>query len=334
MKLNEALEMYLLSLEARRLSAAHTSTVRCRLARFTAIWGESDVSAIAGDDVDAHFSDLEESGLAHGTLAGYKSSHRAFWNWCASQQFIAQNPADALLVKDRAYDYRPVHSRAAPESDFQAVVNALPNFAAHRDNNPRDLRDAALVSLAIDCAKRRKELWNLRRRDIERALDRGEAVAGGRMVYHATSHGKTGQVTMVFFEETAVLLRHWLAAMPPESNWLWVNLRTGQRLRADVLNLAFGRLCAFAGVKTFRFHAVRKRSVTDIIRSTGDWKVGQLLAGHKDQRTTQLHYNDVDQQRVDEMAARLADVRRGRSMTDPAGGDGLAASFFGKVNED
>lgn len=324
MKLNHALQTYLESLAARHLSQAHTSTVRSRLRRFSATWGHCNLDIITGDDIDAHFDDLEASGLAHGTLAGYKSTHRAFWNWCLQHQIIDDNPANVLLTKNRAYDYRPVHSRAAPAADFQAVINALPAFAAHRDNNPRDVRDAALISLAIDCAKRRKELWNLRRRDIERALARGQAVAGGRMVYHATSHGKTGQVTVVFFEETAVLLRRWLKLMPAAANWLWINLRTGERLRADVLAIAFIRLCKFADVPTFRFHAVRKRSVTDIIRSTGDWKVGQLLAGHRDQRTTQLHYNEVDQLRVDEMAARLADIRRGQP-------NALVDGFFGKI---
>lgn len=326
MKLNQAIDAYLASLRDRRLSQAHLSSVSARLGRLASAYGERPLPAVSPDDIAAHFAGLEESGLALGTLAGYKSTNRAFWNWCLEQQLIESNPADALLTKDHAYDYRPVHSRAAPEADFQGALDRLMEFAGHRDWAARDVRDAALVSLAVDSAKRRTELWNLRRRDVEKALA-STGSAGGRNVYHASSRGKTGQVDVVFFEETAVLLRRWLAMMPAESNWLWVNLRTGKRLRADVLAIAFIRLCEFAGVPTFRFHAVRKRSVTDIIAATGDWKVGQLLAGHKDQRTTQLHYNDVDQQRVDVMAARLADVRRGR-----AGESVLAESFFGKIS--
>jgi integrase len=326
MKLNESINLYLASLRARRLSQAHLASVAARLKRLAAAYGERPLPTITPDDIAAHFAGLEESGLALGTLAGYKSTGRAFWNWCSQSGLIESNPADALLSKDHAYDYRPVHSRAAPEADFQTAVNRLMDFASHRDYEARDVRDAALVSLAVDSAKRRTELRNLRRRDVETALGR-PTTAAGRQIYHAASRGKTGQVDVVFFEETAVLLRRWLAMMPAESNWLWVNLRTGERLRPDVLAIAFIRLCEFAGVPVFRFHAVRKRTVTDIIRSAGDRKVGQLLAGHKDERTTQMHYNDVDQQRVDEMAARLADVRRGR-----AGGAGdLAMSFFGKA---
>lgn len=154
----------------------------------------------------------------------------------------------------------------------------------------------------------------------------GSAVAGGRQIYRAESEGKTGAVVIRFFEESADLLRRWLKVMPRESGFVFVSLRTRKRLRADALHLGLLRICEFAGARPFRFHAIRKRVVTDIIAATGDAKIGQLLAGHASVRTTQEYYNDVAEVAVDSAAASLADRLRG-------GGDSpdLPGLFFSGI---
>ena len=324
MKLSKAMAEYFAHLESRHLSSAHITSVSTRLGRFQQELGDLELATISGADVNRFFVNLEEAGLAVGSLAGFKSTFRAFWSWCVSAGMIAENPADVLLTNDRRYSYRPVHSRPAPAEDFQTVLNALPRFAAHRKYSPRDVRDAALVSLAIDSARRRGELWRLRRRDIERALIRPEQMVDGGFAYRASANGKTGQQPVVFFDDTADLLRRWLELMPSNASFLWCSLRTGERLRVDALDIAFVRICDFAGVPTFRFHAVRKRDVTDIIAQTGDWKVGQLLAGHTDERTTQIHYNDVAEERVIASAAAMSARRR------RGDGDDLAEELFGR----
>lgn len=330
MKLNKAFECYVAYLEDRQLSSAHCQTVVWRIGRFCDLCGDWELKDIGSEEIGRYFDGLRRDGLAMATCAGHKSTHRAFWSWCVAKGWVDGNPTDVLLSNAHNYTYRPVSSRPAPRDDFQAVMDSLEAFARHRDYHPRDVRDAALISLAADSAKRRKELWNLRRRDVEKALAHGEWVSGGRLVYRAASSGKTGQATVIFFEETAVLLADWLGLMPAGARWLWVNLRTGRRLALDSMALACIRICKFVGVPTFRFQAIRKRSVTDIIAKTGDWKVGQLLAGHKDERTTQLHYNDVEQDRVEAMAALLADQRHGRH----DGGEDLVGGFFAGVSGD
>lgn len=327
MKLDTAIENYVTYLVGLRMSDAHTSTVKGRLARFCRRHGRQNITAITGQHIDNHFKSLEEAGLASATRAGYKSTHRAFWKWCQAEGLIDANPADVLLCKTHRYDYRPVTSRPAPSADFQAVINCLTQFAAHRNYEPRDVRDAAMVSIVVDSARRRGEIWNLNRRVVESALKRGETTEG-QTVYRASSTGKTGQQTVIWFEQTAILLRRWITMMPAESGYLWVNLRTGKRLHPDTMSMAFIRICEYANVPVFRFHAVRKRDVTDIIAATGDYKVGQILAGHKDERTTQMHYNEVEQQRVEIMAARLATARRG--IDDGTNGT-LADSFFCRI---
>lgn len=324
MKLEEAVNQYVEYSESKGSTPVSLATISGRLSRFPQ--QEMELDEIKPAHISAHFRDLDARGLASATRAGYKSTHRAFWSWCIKYGLITTNPSDILLTNGHRYSYDPVRSMPAPAKDFQAVLNSLALFAAHRGNNPRDVRDAAIVSLAIDCAKRRGEMWNLRKKDVETALRLGEITEQGRAVYRTSSHGKTGAQNVIFFEETAVLLSNWLAVMPPKALYLFVNLRTGQRLHEDSMAIAFKRICKFANVPVFRFQATRKRDVTDIIVATGDQKVGQLLAGHKDARTTQIHYNVVEQSRVEGLAAALASQRRIKTEPDP-----LAADFFGLI---
>lgn len=324
MNLDKALETYLAHLETRMLSVAHTVTVKNRVQRLiNCLGGNTAVTAVSGSHVAAYFDELEATGLAHATLAGHKSTTRAFWRWLLDNGHVAENPADAIMGKQYAYDYRPVRNRPVRRDDLQQAMNALPAFAAHRQYHPRDVRDAAMLAITADSAKRRGEIWNLRRRDVAQALAHGERLANGRIVYRASSRGKTGMVDVIFFDETAALLTRWLEIMPKMAVWLWVNVRTGRRLRQDAMVLGLRRIAEFTGVRPFGFHAVRKRRVTDAIAASGDWKVGQLYAGHSDGRTTQLHYNDAEQSRVELIASEL-------SGSHPVGGDSLAVMLFGR----
>lgn len=320
MQLQAAFHRYVENMKARHLSQYTILATDDRVGRFVRSFPEQEVGSVTAKQLDAWFLGLRELGLADGTLAGHKKSHRTFWRWCLSEGLVTTNPAEVL--QRHQYSFRPVHSRAAPVASIKAVVDAMPLFLTHRDFHPRDLRDTALVSLAIDSAARRGEIHSLRKKDVVTALQNGELVGSGHTAYRMTAQGKTGAVTIRFFDATAKYLRLWMQCMP-ESPWLWVSLNTGDRLRVDVLWLAFDRLCKFANVPTFRFHATRKRTVTDVIAASGDAKMGQLLANHRDERTTQQYYNQIQEEQVSAAAAAMAAERH----SEPD----LARDLFGGV---
>lgn len=323
----QALHRYVQYHQVQNSSERTIETVRARINRFATWYGPArPVADVNQGDVAGYFRHLRELGLASGTLAGHKATNKAFWRWCRQHALVERNPAIILGKREFSYSFRPVHSTAAKPLDVERVVEIIPEFA--ESGRPRDVRDAALVSLTIDSAARRGELHNLRRADVVAALRHNQITEDGLSVYHCKGQGKTGDVLIRFYQDTADLLAAWLDCMPAGSNWLWVNTRTGERLRVDALAIAFKRLCEYAGVPVFRFHATRKRTVTDIIQATGDAKMGQLLANHKDPRTTLTYYNDIHQGHVDEMAGRLAAQRR-RGEDWPL--VEAAAAFFGKV---
>lgn len=321
LSVESAIARYVDDLEERQCSEAHVRTVVYRLGRF-ARGRESVPLREAAADLDGFFRELRESGLSAGSMAGFKQSHLAFWRWCAARRWCSRSVTDVLRSRRNSFSFRPVVSRAANRSDFQTMVQSLPSFAAHRGWWPRDVRDAALVSVIVDSARRRGEVLNLRRSAMVEALARPDVLPSGRLVYHAVSEGKVGPVSIRFYEESADLLRRWMNHLPAGANWVFMSLRTGNRLRGDSLRIGLERICVFAGVTPFGFHAIRKRVVTEAISSTGDAKVGQLLAGHRSIQTTQTYYNDVNETAVDLVAAALADRVRGD-------GEGLAEAFFG-----
>ena len=328
MKLQEAFNQYLLHLESQHYSKSHITRVDQRIGAFTrGPKQDTNIIQITNEDIHQHFIDLEDAGLAIGNLAGYKSAHRAFWRWCLDNKWITQNPSDVLLAKQHIYSFEPVHHCAADEQDFQTVIDALPSFMAHRNYNPRDVRDALIISITADSSARRGEIWKLRREHTERALNKGKLLANGRTVYKVNVKGKTAPFTIRFFDESADILRLWLNIMPKTAVHLFVSPRTGKRIRLDYMADAFKRICKYADVPTFRFQAVRKRDVTDMIQMSGDQKMGQLYAGHKSPRTTSIYYNDIKKSTVDKAASELANQRHG-PLTEQ---QNLANQFFSNI---
>jgi integrase len=321
MKLQAALVAYLRHLENAGASETHLLTVRSRLRQFIDTCPETAVSAITAQQLQAHFRQLRD-GRADATMAGYASTHRAFWNWCAAEGLRPDSPAANL----KRWDYSPVRRRAAPENDIIQVANSLAAFADRNNKDPRDVRDALAVSIAIDGGGRLGEIRSLKKNDLRQALIRPVAVDGDREAFLVIGYGKTGDAPLIFFNETAVFARAWLEMDPqPTSTWVFYNLRTGGLLRSPSLSRAFARVCEFVGVPVFRSHAIRKRNVTKIIGATGNIKIGSLYAGHKNSATTIRHYNDVDEEMVIAAASRVAASRR----PSASPGDDLAAQLFG-----
>lgn len=306
--LTTAYEQYLQHLEERQCSTAHLETIGWRLGRYVKQHTDKYLATITAADLAVHFRELKEKGLAEATLAGHTRVHKAFWGWCKANRFIKKNPAKKL----KNYSFRPKHRHAASPESVKRVIAALPNFARQRGLNQRDVRDALLVSLSLDCGGRLGEMWSLLRRDVQLALTQPQKTSNGLNVYHVTGWGKTGESELRFFEHTADLFRLWFEVSPrvPATAAVFINIKTGERLKVASLGRAFERICRYAKVPTFRSHAVRKRNISDMIRLSGSPNVGQRYANHADVATTMAHYDVVMAGEVDSFAATLANNRR------------------------
>lgn len=314
MKLSKALDLYLTHLLERNLSPLHLGTVRSRLRQFVepveefpTDFRDAAVGSVSILEIHRHFRQLEIS-RSDGTMAGYASTHRAFWAWCIENGLRDDSPAANL----KRYSYLPKHRRAASPSAVALVIAALPGFVAQNDYHPRDVRDGLVVSLSLDSGNRIGEIRSLRRKYVEAALKGGEVGGNGRCRYQIIGTGKTGGQDMVFFNESADLARLWLNTNPfPKSEFMFVSLRTGHLLRRETMGRCFVRVCEFAEVPTIRSHAIRKRNASDIQMIHHDPELTRQFLGHTSIKTTMMHYNDVDRDRVSDVASELSSARRG-----------------------
>lgn len=324
MLLSDALARYIAHLIECQWSEAHIRTERDRLSRF--IFGHAktrtpvlqsradrEITSITKGELARYFIALC-SGRADGTMAGYTTTHRNFWKFCKIQKWVPENIAEGL----RKYSSDPQVRQPAPEDDVQRVLACLDAFVKRRDFHPRDVRDALLVSLSVDCGKRLGAMCNLLRADVESALQYPRKLKNGRSVYQVVvNRGKTGAVHIEFFEETAELFRLWFKVNPWKSQWVFVNIRTGEQMIRNSVGRSFVPVCGFAGVRPFRSHAVRKRNVSEIIEMA-DAEVAQRYAGHSDVETTLRHYKEKKPVAVLNAAANLANQRRGEMVDEEA----------------
>lgn len=326
LSVRSALDLYLDDLRERQCSLVHIRTVAWRVGLFVRGREERPLSSITRAELSEFFIELKES-RADGTMAGLTGSHKAFWKFCLMKGWIEVNPADKL----RSYKYAPRVRRAARPDDVATVAAKLFEFVDHRGRRHRDIRDALFVSLSLDCGGRRNSMLKLRRSWVEAAMRRPRVADNGRLFFEITARrDKTGSSQLVFFEETAQLFELWLPLMPPNArDRVFVNLNTGVLLKPDSVSKAFTRVCEFAGVPTFRSHAVRKRNGSDI-RFHQDPVTAQHYLNHSSLETTLRHYTDVAEDDVGNAAAALASRRRGPSKKRVD----LAAELFRDVGRD
>ncbi len=313
-KMSDAYDDYLYFLEEKDFSDRHIETVASRLKLFIFATKEFPedyrnvaVNSITFRDIRGFFRLLRKVGRAEGTLAAHRSTQIAFWNWCIRQGYRDDNPASGL--KKRSFE--PVIRRAAPSGDVDLVMSSLEDYAAHRKHKDQDVRDTLLVSFLMDNAGRLGEALDVRMSAMQLALQNPINLPDGGVAYHLSGFGKTGGADLVFFERTARLATIW-CKFDIQSDFLFCNLRTGGKLCNSGASKAFDRICKWVGVPRFRSQALRKRNVTDIIRITGDWKIGQRYARHSDIKTTMMHYNDFERDLVDLHAHKMQLTRERR----------------------
>jgi integrase len=319
--LREAMAVYLDELEVRGSSEYHIKTVRSRLKPFAIVHGDRALEEIGARDLQEHFRSLSKT-RAEATMAGYRATHKAFWSYCREEGWVADRPARHL----KRYSYDPAKPKAVPEDYLQVVIDNLQDFVDHRDQHPRDVRDALFVSLSIDSGARRGEMGNLQRSKVEKELEEATLFRGddsrlgpAHIIYSVASKGKTGAAVVRFTEETARLFRLWFRLVDEDlpagrgEDRVFLSVVTGEPLAPNSLsNHCFRRVCEFAGVPHFRSHAVRHRNVTEIIDATGDPKIAQRVAGHRSLEVTLRIYNETLESHALQATATLA-RRRGRS---------------------
>jgi integrase/recombinase XerD len=218
----------------------------------------------------------EKNGIDSRSAAKAISALRSFFRYISDEGLRVDNPA-ATLESPKRKGY-------LPEVLSQDRVEGI--LAETESENPRGIRDRAIVELIYSAGLRVSEVVTLNMRDIFFS----EGIARVR--------GKGGKERLVpFGNEAAFWLKHYLYHGRPRlagarrSPALFIG-RTGRRLSRKGIWKNYAALTGRSGTSS-RLHALRHTYATELLAGGADLRSVQELLGHSDLSTTQI-YTHVD----------------------------------------
>ena len=275
-----------------------------RLKRFFA-WcltkGVSTAFPTSPEVLAAYVASLADSGAAPATveqiLAAIAAAHRAEG---------IPSPTETLLVKKTLKGYRREHG-AAPKKKDAATVEVVRMLLAAtvRDDSPKNIRDAAIISLGFAGAFRRSELAGLDIEDVKWACRKGEEIALVTVRRSKTDPEGQGMLKAIFpGRDEAVsptsLLKRWLSLVEPQEGPLFRRLLksgqvTGERLSAQSIRLVVLRAASAARLSLdLSAHSLRSGFVTTAIRQGKTERSIMNQTGHRSVQTLRGYFRRED----------------------------------------
>ena len=275
-----------------------------RLKRFFA-WcqaeGVSTAFPTSPEVLAAYVASLADNGAAPATveqtLAAIAAAHRAEG---------IPSPTETLLVKKTLKGYRREHG-AAPKKKDAATVEVVRMLlaATARDDSPKNIRDAAIISLGFAGAFRRSELSALDIEDLKWTVRNDEEVLIINVLRSKTDQEGQGMQKAIFpgRDEAASptsLLKRWLSLVEPQEGPLFRRvLKSGQvtdeRLSAQSMRLVVLQAASTAGLSLdLSAHSLRIGFVTTAIRQGKTERSIMNQTGHRSVQTLREYFRRED----------------------------------------
>ncbi len=276
-----------------------------RLKRFFA-WcqaeGISTAFPTSPEVLAAYVASLADSGAAPATveqiLAAIAAAHRA--------EGIS-SPTETLLVKKTLKGYRREHGTAPASRKDAATVEVVRMLLAAtvRDDSPKNIRDAAIISLGFAGAFRRSELSALDIADLKWTVRGSEEVLVINVRRSKTDQEAQGMQKAIFpgRDETTSptsLLKRWLSLVEPQEGPLFRRvLKSGQvtdeRLSAQSMRLVVLQAASAAGLSLdLSAHSLRIGFVTTAIRQGKTERSIMNQTGHRSVQTLRGYFRRED----------------------------------------
>lgn len=302
MSLPAGIEHYLARKAARGARPNTLRAYRAALMQFALFvrWlGQGDrVALLSQHHVSRWLDDLNARGLSSRSQAHRLTVLRGFLRHGKREGWLHHDPTQDEQVKFRTKRV------IAPELDqLHAMVEAIGT------EHPIDLRDRAMLRLALDSGLRISEVASL---DMPGAGTQ-TAIDLRRGLAHVVGKGGDTE-TVPFNERTARMLEDFLRvrhelALPGEVALFPSN--RGKRPVRQTLHEAIKRRAAAAGLPDLHWHMLRHRRISQIVATCGT-KVAQQIARHASETTTG-HYGRHADGVAFALVRERADIDQGRA---------------------
>lgn len=258
---SDAVELFLIDAEARRLSRSTIRTYSVRLGKFTAWCADGGISSL--QSITAHHIRLFQIHL-QGYSAKFQhnvsGALRTFFNFCVAEQLLQQSPFANVRMPKLPHRILPSFSRA----DMDTLINHC-----------KTERDHAIVLFLLDSGVRASELINLQLRHYDLHTGAVTVMAG---------KGEKDRTTHVGAKTRKQLARYFLrerSEMKP-NDYVFVSDTTGEQLTVWGLMQIMTRLRKRTGIEHCTAHTFRRTFALECLRNGMNIHVLARLMGHND----------------------------------------------------
>ena len=275
-RLSHAVEGFLLTCKARKLSKNTYIDYERTLKKFQAHVGNPDVNAITSGQVSAF---LASQPFSAKTILNYHIGLSAFWTWMIREEFTEKHvPRVVERPKPQKISIQPFS-----ETEIRAMLQAV-------SGKRGELRYRAVIYLLLDTGLRASELCGLQREDIDLANQRVRVMGKGNKERHIPFSQRTASAIFRYLTEvggrpfgmTRSALTHHLT-------------KIGER----------------AGVPDVHAHRFRHTFSIMYLRNGGDPYTLQEILGHStmDMVRRYLHIAQVDIERAHRKASPVENMK-------------------------
>lgn len=257
-------------------------------ARFLAARGKAEASAVTHDDIVAFLADERERGFAGSTRLRRTAAIRELFRYLVARRLVPHDPTELLASPRKAL----VLPRVLSEAEVFAMLDAV------KGDEPREIRDRALLELMYGSGLRVSELCGLKLEDI---------VADGELV-HVVGKGAKERVVPIGGAAGRALTAYCdgaRAAFARDLGQTHIFLtRLGRPFTRQGVFKVIRQRAAAVGIAQERIspHVLRHCFASHLLEHGADIRAIQEMLGHADIGTTQV-YTHVD-------ARRFAEVHR------------------------
>lgn len=240
----------------------------------------SDLRELDGGDVAAFMVKLSKEGLSARSSARHLSAVRGFLKFLVRERVLENDPT-ALVDGPKLSRKLPVHLSVRE-------IDAL--LAAPDVNDPRGLRDAAMIMLMYAAGLRVSELVNLKLGDVD--LSRGTVTPFGK--------GSKRRVVPIA-DVAAALVKRYVDEVRPTTlemlgkrgekptDVLFVSPRGGALTRMAFFKILRGYLLSAGINKPISPHKLRHSFATHLVARGADLRAVQTMLGHANVTTTEIY---------------------------------------------
>jgi len=268
MKVNEAVEKFLISIQADGVKDSTVNWYRVRFRRFLDMYGDHDIGEIDIDDVRLYIVKIREEDVSAHTFFSWVRVVRRLFKWLYEERKIDDSFHRRIKL--------PKLPQPVPKAvEIEDVVKLLDAC----EGTPGEARDRAVILFLLDTGCRVGGLCGLKVKDLDLANLRAE-------IYEKGERGRL----VLFGERTAEALRRWLTSRPfPDSEWVFTSLVVDSPMNPNSVIQMLRRLKRRAGIQgRVNPHAFRHAFAREYIINGGDLASVSQLMGHTQIAVTKM----------------------------------------------